>query len=785
MNMATLHRTSLQRRLILLEGAVQGVGFRPFVYRLGVELGLSGFVCNSSDGLTIEIQGPSDRLDDFILRLKNESPPNAVIEKIHISGLLLQEDHKFMIRDSQSALSPQAFILPDLATCPLCLEEIMNPEDRRFEYPFTNCTHCGPRYSIIEQLPYDRKNTSMKKFVMCPECQREYDDPDDRRFHAQPNACPLCGPQLQLWEPQGKVLAKGNDALSLAVEALGSGRILAVKGLGGFQLMADARQQEAVCLLRERKHRSQKPFALMFPSLESVRNYCVVSSIEERALLSAQAPIVLCVKRNKALQGDDISFAVSFDNPYWGAMLPYTPLHFLLMRKFGSPIVATSANLSEEPMCIDNDEALNKLGMIADVFLVHDRPIVRPVDDSVGMAINGRFSLTRRARGYAPLPVLVDDSETAGLALGAQMKNTVALKIRDKVFLSQHIGDLQCAESLSVFIQSIKSLRGLYPHPLDYVAADLHPDYLSTRYAQGLKEPVVFVQHHHAHVASCMAEHQLRGPVLGLAWDGTGLGEANVIWGSEFLVSTCLDFDRVAHLLPFRLPGGDSAIRQPKRTALGLLGALCDNDLQRFNDLSIMKLFSQSELENIPKILGSAKGSVPTTSMGRLFDGVSALLGLCQESTFEGQAAMRLEHVMGTQMVLGHYHWTAIEQKAPFSKEVEGTKYVLDWRPMLLEILNAIRASEPSFSIAAKFHNTLVEMALDVARRVALPQVVLSGGCFQNKYLSERLISRLKEEGFDVYWHSQVPANDGGISLGQAVIASACWKNKKGANPCV
>ncbi len=758
----------MERVLVLLQGAVQGVGFRPFVYRLAVDLALSGYVCNSSFGVTIEAEGSIDRVQDFLICLRSKCPPQALIEDLQITHLPLQKDDRFVIRDSQIMLRPEAVILPDMGTCPQCLKEIFDPSDRHYRYPFTNCTHCGPRYSIIEHLPYDRKNTSMKTFVMCPMCQKEYDDPLDRRFHAQPNACPACGPQLQLVNGEGKALNIGNDALLAAVSALRLGKILALKGLGGFQLLVDAHNEHAVSRLRERKHRAEKPLAMMFPSLVMVKEYCEVSAAEERAISSAQAPIVLLSKKEKLFDNAPIACAVSLDNPAFGVMLPYTPLHHLLMKEFGQGLVATSANLSEEPMCIDNDYALDKLKDIADLFLIHDRAIVRPVDDSVGMVIKDRFSIVRRARGFAPLPILVNDHEGNILALGAQMKSAVALKFKNKVYLSQHIGDLGSQETMGAFTQSIESLRGLYPHPVNYVAVDMHPDYSSTRYGLTCKEPLIAIQHHHAHIVACMAENHLNGTILGLAWDGTGLGTDHTIWGSEFLVASYTDFERAGHLLPFRIPGSETAIHQPKRTALGLLSMLSDADLNIFKDLYPVQLFTEKEIENIKKMLTKGLQSPMTSSMGRLFDGVSALLGLCHQSTYEGQAAMLLENSIGTLKEGGYYSWTI------------NNKNIIDWRPMMHGIIADIRCGTETPMIAIKFHNTLVEMAVDVAKRIALHQVVLSGGCFQNKYLVTNLIDRLRAEGFDPYWHAQVPTNDGGIALGQAVIAAARWQKTRG-----
>lgn len=782
---SSVHINVLQRRGIFIEGAVQGVGFRPFVYRLAREMGLCGFVRNSPQGVNIQVQGPARQLDEFLSRLKDQCPQQAVIVDVQSSELPIQDSHAFEILESQTACDPVAVILPDLATCPQCLTEIFDPRNRRYLYPFTNCTYCGPRYSILENLPYDRPNTSMKDFVMCPLCRHEYGSPDDRRFHAQPNACPECGPVLQLLDHQGESLARGHDALMRAVIAVGEGKIVAVKGLGGFQLIVDACCPSAVKRLRERKHRQEKPLAMMFPHLQNVKDHCLMSAEEERIYLSAQAPIVLFQKRPRPLKGLAIADEVALDNPRWGIMRPYTPLHHILMRGIATPIVATSANLAQEPMCIDNEDALKRLGGIADVFLLHDRPIVRPVDDSLGIMMAGAFSLFRRARGYAPLPIGVKDSASTVLALGAQMKNTVALKVRDKIYLSQHIGDLESPEAVAAFEQAVTSLRSLYPQPVTRLAVDLHPDYFSSRFADRQTAKPVDVQHHHAHIAACMAEHHLTGPVLGLAWDGTGLGTDHTIWGSEFLIATPADFTRAAHLRPFRIPGGDSSIRQPKRTALGLLVELFGEDRSRYDDLLPMKGFTEQEFDMVQQMILKGFRSPSTSSMGRLFDGVSSLIGLCQVANFEGQAAMKMEYALDDQNVDGAYPWQVTKHHGASLTGAQGAQYLLDWRPMLHAILDDVRSYQKVSVISKKFHLTLIAMAVDVIRRVGIKQVVLSGGCFQNKFLLETMIQRLRQEGFEPYWPVQVPANDGGIALGQAVVAAARL-DKEGEKPlCV
>src|SRR6516162_858969 len=557
-----------ERLKVIVRGAVQGVGFRPFVFRLASELNLKGWVSNSSQGVFAELEGPRTALDAFSIRLRKERPPRAIIQSLESSFLDEIGYSGFEIKKSETAGDKSALILPDIATCVDCLGEVFDPTNRRFRYPFTNCTNCGPRFSIIEALPYDRANTSMKKFMMCPDCEREYHDPLDRRFHAQPNACPRCGPELQLWDENGGTFSEKDNALRRTADAIRSGKIVALKGIGGFQLIADARNRAAVARLRERKHREEKPFALMYPSLDAVRANCEVSALEEQSLLSLESPIVLVKRDHRARQAnrsarglDQLAEAVAPRNPNLGVMLPYSPLHHLLMRELSFPIIATSGNLSDEPICIDEHEALQRLRGIADLFLVHDRPIVRHVDDSIVRVICGRESVLRRARGYAPLPVHVREPLPLVLALGAHLKNNVALSIGKEVFISQHIGDLETSQAFATFQKVASDLQHLYGTSAGAIACDLHPDYLSTRYACQLSAKPVYVQHHWAHVLACIAENELDPPVLGVAWDGTGYGTDRTIWGGEFLLSNGQGFERVAHIRKFRLPGGSALLR--------------------------------------------------------------------------------------------------------------------------------------------------------------------------------------------------------------------------------
>jgi len=757
---------SRQRLKAIVRGAVQGVGFRPFVFRLASELGLAGWVLNSAQGVFIEVEGGRDVLDQFALRLERSTPPRAILQSLEFTFLDAVGYEGFEIRHSDERGAKTTLILPDIATCPDCLRELFDRSDRRYRYPFNNCTNCGPRFSIIEALPYDRPNTSMKRFTMCPECEREYRDPRDRRFDAQPIACPRCGPQLALWDACGIPQSERDEAILLAVDEIRRGHIVALKGLGGFQLVVDARNEVAVDRLRTRKRREEKPFALMFPTLAAVREVCSVSELEERALCSPESPIVLL--RRLARQSP-LAAALAPRNPSLGVMLPCTPLHHLLMAGLGFPIVATSGNLSDEPICTDEFETLKRLRGIADAFLIHDRPIVRHVDDSIVRVIAGREMVLRRARGFAPLPIHSRVPLPAILAVGAHLNNTVALSVGTEVFISQHLGDLSTIQAHQAFRRAASDLPRLYDATPDAVACDRHPEYLSTQYAGDLAAPRHAIQHHWAHVLACMAENELEAHVLGVSWDGTGLGLDGTVWGGEFLRTAGEDlasFERVAHLRTFRLPGGEAAVRQPSRTALGLLFEMFGVEAVQCTEFAPAKCLAESERKLVAQILTKRLHSPMTSSMGRLFDAVASLLDLCQRMTFEGQAAMELEAAVQP----------GIDASYPFTVSA-GTPYVLDWQPTVEQILSGMRDGEPVGSIAARFHNTLAEMVVAVARRAGEARVVLTGGCFQNQYLAERCIARLTEEGFRPYWHQRVPPNDGGIALGQVVGAAAAIRS--------
>jgi hydrogenase maturation protein HypF len=750
-----------ERLAITIRGAVQGVGFRPFIYRLATELGLNGWVLNSGQGVFIEVEGVRDALRQFLLRIGEERPPRASIQSLESSVLDAVGYDQFKVAYSERDGPKTALVLPDIATCSDCLREILEPTDRRYRYPFTNCTNCGPRFTIIEALPYDRSNTSMKRFAMCADCSREYRDPMDRRFHAQPLACPKCGPHLELWDARGQMIAQGDDAMIQGAQLVCQGKIVALKGIGGFQLIADACNESAIRELRIRKRREEKPFALMYPSVELVRQDCQMSDLEERVLISPESPIVLLRQRTGRAR---LAFSVAPGNPCFGVMLPYTPLHHLFMRALGSPVVATSGNLSDEPICIDEREALERLVGIADFFLVHDRPIVRPVDDSVVRVMGGREMVLRRARGYAPLPVHFQEPLPIVLAVGSHLKNSVALSVGTEVFISQHIGDLETAEAFAAFRRVVTDLQHLYETSPEMIACDMHPDYLSTKYAAGLVAKPHLVQHHWAHVLACMAENELEPPVLGVAWDGTGYGPDGTIWGGEFLLAGATGFERVAHFHQFRLPGGETAVKEPRRAALGALAEAVGKNAFEENWLAPVRDFSASELTLIQQMLAKGLNAPVTSSVGRLFDAVASLVGLRQRGGFEGQAAMELEFAV----------YPGVDEIYSYMVS-EATPRVVDWTPMLRAILVDLQQGQGAGVVSAKFHNTLTEMIVTVARQIGQQRIVLTGGCFQNRYLTERSAQRLLDSGFRCYWHQRVPPNDGGISLGQVMSAArAC-----------
>ena len=753
------NKDSTKRLRLQIQGAVQGVGFRPFIFRLATSLKLKGWINNSAQGVTIEIEGPSALLADFPVRAEKEKPPRAFIHSMESSYLDPVGYTSFEIKESTQTGQLTALVLPDIATCKDCHDEVFDPNNRRYLYPFTNCTNCGPRFSIIEELPYDRPNTTMKIFEMCDECQAEYNDPENHRFHAQPNACPKCGPHLELWDRKGDVLNSHHHALLDSADAIRKGKIVAVKGLGGFHLMADATNRVTIQKLRKRKGREEKPFALMYPSLDLIRSYCEVSQQEERLLLLPESPIVLLKRKFKT--SNPLAENIAPGNPYLGIMLPYTPLHQILMKEINSPVVATSGNISDEPICIDELEALERLGEIADIFLVHNRPIARHVDDSIVRIVLNREMVMRRARGYAPLPIHIKNKAPSILAVGAHLKNTIAMSVENQIFISQHIGDLETDAAFQAFQNVIQSFKKMYDCQPASIVCDAHPDYLSTQYANSQKIPVQKVQHHYAHVLACMLENDLGPPVLGVSWDGTGYGLDNTVWGGEFFHINNDHYQRVAHFKPFPLPGGELAIKEPRRSAIGLLcemGEKIEN-----SDLPPVSSFSEKELTVISTMIQKQINSPKTSSAGRLFDGVASLIGLRQINRFEGQAAMELEFQLNDTVNDDFYEFRIKNEK----NIGNSSKYLVDWKTIVQQLLKDKENQIPISEISQKFHNTLTEIIVKIAKNVNESKVVLSGGCFQNRYLTEYTIKRLREESFSPYWHQRIPPNDGGISVGQ------------------
>ena len=719
-----------RRVRIHLRGIVQGVGFRPFVYNLARELGLGGYVLNSSAGLTAEAEGEGAAVDEFVRRILEDAPPLAWIQESEINASAPLGQCDFAIRDSLAVTGEFALVSPDVATCEACHRDFTDPANRRYGYPFTNCTNCGPRYTIINDIPYDRPKTTMAGFHMCAECLREYHDPGDRRFHAQPNACPVCGPSL-------------SGEIGEARRRLAAGEVLAIKGLGGFHLACDARNAAAVEQLRRRKRRSDKPFALMARDLRAVETLCLVTERDRAALEGPRHPIVV-------LRGLETLPGVAPNNRTLGVMLPYTPLHHLLFE--GAPydaLVMTSGNLSEEPIVVSNDEALTRLGGVADWFLLHNRDIYMRVDDSVVRTFEGAERVLRRSRGFAPEVMDLGREVPELLACGGELKNAFCLTKGRHAILSQHIGDLENYETLVFFEETLANLKKLFRVTPRAVVHDLHPQYLSTRYALDLDLPKIGVQHHQAHIASCMLENGLSGEVIGVAFDGTGYGTDGAIWGGEFFAGGYAGFERRAHFRYVALPGGDAAIRAPWRMAASYrMDAFGPDVLDEPRERIVRQMIER-------KI-----NTVQTSSCGRLFDAVASMIGLRNEVNFEGQAAIELEMIADE----------AVEDSYPFAFEGE----CIDFRPVIERIARET-AERPV--ISARFHNTvaaaIVETCLRIRSESALWRVCLSGGTFQNVLLVSRAAAGLRRNGFEVFLHAKVPPNDGGIALGQAAMAAA------------
>ncbi len=783
------------RRRLTIAGIVQGVGFRPFLHRLAAELALTGSVHNFTGGVHVEVEGPQSRVETFLRRLPEEAPPLAFIEDLTVESLPAQGTQTFVIVPSREKQNGAIFVSPDVATCADCRRELFTPADRRFRHPFINCTNCGPRFTIVRAVPYDRPNTSMAAFPMCPRCRAEYENIDNRRYHAQPVACPECGPTLRLTDPHhlppplitGEGVAEGDPALRKAQKLLRQGRIVAVKGLGGFHLACDATREEAVQLLRRRKGRGEKPFAVMVDSLDTADRLVCLDEASRRLLAGCRAPIVLAPKRLP----EGLAPGVAPDSADYGVMLPYTPLHLLLFDGLGLPaLIMTSGNLSEEPLCTDNEEAHRRLGALADAFLEHDREIVTGCDDSVLRTTSRGPILMRRSRGYAPLPLptplcpsLKGGREHGGappvLAVGGHYKNVFCLTSGRNAFLSQHIGDLADADNLAYFERCVRHLEGVWQTHPQALACDLHPDYLSSRYAEQRAAaedlPLVAVQHHWAHLVSVLADNHEPGPAVGIICDGTGYGEDGTSWGCEILVGDAREYTRWGHLRNIPLPGAERAIREPWRmAAVYLREAFGPGFCEELPDLDFCRRLPRDKWDVLDQMIARNVNAPLASSAGRLFDAVAALLGLAWEATYEGQAAMTLETVANRQSPVANG-----KQRVGYAGELveEEGMVIADARPILRGIVEDVRKGRAVAEMAAKFHETfaemVVEMAVRAAEEAALEVVGLSGGTFQNRIVLERCCELLEARGLRPLMHRDVPPNDGGIALGQAVVAAA------------
>ncbi len=747
---------------IEIKGIVQGVGFRPFIYNLARRYHLNGYVLNDTRGVEIEAEGAKSDLDRFLLQIKCSPPPQSRIEQIKVKKCPAKGYKSFIIKESESKKTRTVLVSPDLATCDDCLDELFDPDDWRFGYPFLNCTNCGPRLSIIQDVPYDRNKTTMSAFKMCPDCKREYHDPTNRRFHAQPNACPVCGPQLILTNSKKEAIDT-EDPAALTVRLLKQGHIVAVKGIGGYHLAADATNSRAVSALRKRKYREDKPFALMAKDVKTIRKFCYVNPQETKLLQSVARPILLLRKKDSRLIAPEVAPL----QKSWGVMLPYTPLHHLLLSSSELILVMTSGNQSDEPIANEDEDAFQRLHRIADYFLFHNRKIHRRCDDSVTRVWRGEEMILRRGRGYVPVPVKVDlNFQKHILATGAQLKNTFGLARDNFVFLSTHIGDLENFETLDFFAREIDRVKKLCSVKPKVVAYDLHPEYLSTKYAlalNGLNQ--IPVQHHHAHIASCMAENRIDRKVIGVAFDGTGYGEDQAVWGGEFLIGDFKEFKRGAHLKYVPMPGGEMAIKHPWRMAASYLFSCYGEDFLSM-DSEFVKKLDREKWNAIKTMLEQKINVFPTSSLGRLFDGVSVLLNWRETTNYEGQPAIELES-RAERGERGKYHFEISRENGIFIIHPE-----LMVKGVMEDLLRKLKKPE----IAAKFHNTIVQMTHDVCLKLRkeydLNTVCLSGGVFQNMLLLDRTFRLLTKSKFEVYTHHQVPPNDGGICLGQAVIAN-------------
>ena len=761
---------------ITIKGTVQGVGFRPAVYNIVRKLGLNGYVTNSSAGVIIEVEG--EGAVEFTTILCDSLPPLAKIESIETKELPPAGYNDFRIVQSFDE-GGFTHVSPDVSICDDCLKELFDRQDRRYQYPFINCTNCGPRYSITRRVPYDRPNTTMVVFPMCHQCEAEYSDPSNRRFHAQPNACPACGPMVEFKNQNSKFKVDETDPVSATIRLLKQGGIVAVKGIGGFHLCCDAENEEAVVLLRERKRRKNKPFALMSSDIDTIRRFCQVSDDEKRLLEDMRRPIVLLKKRADSM----LPAALAPNNRYLGFMLPYAPLHYLLfnhssanpgMQPHFNALVATSGNLSEEPIVIDNDEAIERLDGLADAYLLHNRDIFMRVDDSVVRVSNGKTLFIRRSRGYVPQPIMMADEGPDVLGCGAEVKNTFTLTRGNAAIVSQHIGDMENMETVDFFEETLDNLKQVYRSDPVAVAYDLHPGYLSTQWAvkhiaeRGLKG--FGIQHHYGHIASVMAEKGIKDKVIGVAFDGTGYGTDGHLWGGEFMVCDLQGFERVAHFRYVPLPGGEMAIREPWRLAVSYLKqALKGGDIDQYlSDIGFIERFGRNKINAVLKIADNPNFSPLSSGAGRLFDAISSLAGICHISTYEGEAAVALESVLP--------HDDISADNSVYGYQIsDGEPAVIDFSEMIMEIMRDVRSKKDPAFISLRFHDTMASVIFEMVRRIhintGLRLVVLSGGCFQNAKLLESVLSSLADLDISIFTNENVPCNDSCLSLGQAYLA--------------
>ncbi|MHB0977323.1 MAG: carbamoyltransferase HypF [Candidatus Aquicultorales bacterium] len=749
------------RRHIFIKGVVQGVGFRPFIFQLAREHALNGWVLNSSSGVRIEVEGSPRAVDAFIEEIPRKVPPLARLESVDVREAAPEGAEAFVIKQSLEEQGEFMLVSPDIATCDDCVEELLDPNDRRYRYPFINCTNCGPRFTIIEDIPYDRPKTTMKNFPMCPVCRREYEDPSNRRFHAQPNACPVCGPALELRIRSGGGFApEAGDPVDKTIELLSAGKIVALKGLGGFHLACDAMNESAVAELRKRKHRYGKPLALMVADIEAARELCEVSGEEAGLLESPERPIVLL-----ELRSGSVAPSVAPGVGTLGIMLPYTPLHHVLLKESGLVLVMTSGNLSEEPIAMDNEEAIARLSEIADAFLLNNRDIYSRYDDSVSRVVKGERAFIRRARGYAPFPVKLPFKTRQLLAAGPEQKNTFCLTKDEYAFVSQHIGDLENLETLVHFERTLELYKKLFRIEPEAVAYDLHPEYLSTKFAQELALPKIGVQHHHAHTAGCMVENGVLDEVIGVSFDGTGYGTDGKIWGGEFLLATPKEFKRVGHLAYARMPGGAEAVKKPYRMAVGYLHKIYGSGMTKAS-IPLIERIPQAELRTLVHQIERGLNSPETSSSGRLFDAAAALAGVMDVVLYEGQAAIEFEMLA-----------TDAEGSYPFQVEDRDGVFIADTSSIIEAVVEDVVKGTPAPVISRRFHRSVADLILRVCglirASVGNNTVALSGGVFQNALLFGEVVERLRADRFDVIYHRLVPANDGGVSLGQAIVANA------------